>query len=445
MIFRIPNRILTEGRERTALTKEISAGATVLTVKGVDANEWSNNDWLILGEIGTSKAEIMQVNGDPSDGVTLTVDEGGSGGTRYAHSSDEPVYKIAYNEARLFHASTENGDKTTLATIAIQPSNHETVYEDLTNSTGFGFVAFFNSATSEISPYSDAVPYGGQSDRSLAELIQQVRLHLNEQNDNFLTDQDITASLNIRQAVIVNAKMWTFNEGERSASLVANKLDYDKPNDFKTIHTCRIDSEPLESISRTQWEDYHYDLDATTDTPWLLSIFADKVRLYPRPTEDSATTTLTESISDSATTIPVAKGNFERADYYRFSINGEVIYADSMELTDTGANYLGCSRGQEGTTPIHHTHEDIVTERNVVYSGQLKPVNLKELNDETVIPEPYVLSYGAASDLAFGKLNDQKRGTFCESKYQELKEDLDNKFTMKYLSLIHISEPTRPY
>lgn len=433
MLFLVDNQLLIQNRERTYLTDEISSGATSLAVRAVDANEWSDNDWVIVGEIGTENAELLQVNGSASDGTSLTIDNAGSGGTRYSHSADEPVYHVSYNQIKFFRATTESGSKTELATIDIQPSDFQTSYDDTVNNTGFGFAAFYNSQNSNQSPYSDAIPYDTQDDTSLAMMISRVRTLLDEKDDNFVSDEEITDALNSRQRRVINDRMWMFNEVERSQSITANKIDYDIDTDIKTLHSCRIDSRPVKYVSRAEWERYNYDTDATTDTPYVMSIFVRKMRFWPRPDTAATSTTLDGDITATDTTITVSDvSGFQRADYYRFKINDEVIYANAVDTTNN--QFTGCSRGQEGTTAASHSDTDTVTEQNIVYTGQLYATNLKELNDKTVIPEPDVLVYGAAADIANGKLKDVSRGDRMEAIYTQVFDDLRDKFSIKFTS-----------
>jgi hypothetical protein len=64
----------------------------------------------------------------------------------------------------------------------------------------------------------------------------------------------------------------------------------------------------------------------------------------------------------------------------------------------------------------------------------LYATDLEELNDQTVIPEPDVLTYGAAADLANGKLKDVSRGDRMEAKYAQVFDDLRDKFSIKFTS-----------
>lgn len=431
MLFLTRNSILTQNREKTYLTASVAAAGTTLTVKAVDTNAWADNDWIIVGEIGTPTAEVLQINGAVSDGTSLTIDNAGSGGARFAHSPNEPVYRIDYNQIKVYRATTATGAKTNLTTIELQPDNFETRYEDTSNTTGFGFVTFYNSLTTAESPYSDAIPYAGQALNSLSRMITKVRNLLNEDEDDFVTDADIVDALNEKQRDILNERLWTFNEIELSTSSVENQFEYEKPELIKTFHTIRFKTEPLAHISEAQWEMFHYKTDNSSDRATHVAQWNNKIRVYPRPSGSATASTLDGNITASDTSIDVVDAtSFDRGDYYRFIINDEVIYATGLS-TNT---FTGCLRGQEGTTAASHTSGDTVTERDIVYTGQKIPIDLEAQNDETVIPEGLVLCYGAASDLAYGKLDKPALGDRYLARYDTKMNELGNRFTLKLTS-----------
>ena len=74
MLFLVRNYELIKDREKTYLTADADAAATTLTVRAVDTNSMADNDYLIVGEIGTENSEIMQINGTVVDGTSLTID-----------------------------------------------------------------------------------------------------------------------------------------------------------------------------------------------------------------------------------------------------------------------------------------------------------------------------------------------------------------------------------
>lgn len=431
MLLLVQNRILTLNRERTFLTQAISAAAVTLTVKAVDNNTWSDNDWVLVGEIGTQNAEILQINGAVTDGTSLTVDNAGAGGARFAHSVDEPVYRLDFNRIRFFRSATEDGAKTTLATIDLQPENFETRYDDQVNTSGYGFAAFVNSQTTAQSPYSAAIPYTGQSAASLASMIKKVRTLTDEQDDDFITDSQIKEAINDKQRDIVNERLWTFNEKEYSTPAILYQFEYDKPSQIKTLHTVRFETWPLAGIAQARYEMLNWDTQTQSSTPTHVSIWNNKVRVWPRPDAAATATALNGAISASDTTITVDSGTgFLIGDYYRFTIDSEIIYATYLDDTI----FTGVLRGQEGTTPAAHADNAVVTENGIVFTGQGEPVDLEGLNDETIVPEPLVICYGVAADLCNGKLNKPTLGDRYELKFKAGIESLRDKFTLKLTS-----------
>ena len=431
MLFLVRNDLLVQDRERTYLTAAADSGDTDLTVRAIDTNAWADDDWVIVGEIGSSNAEILQVNdASLTDGTTLTIDNAGSGGCRFDHAVGEPVYRIDYNQIKFYRATTESGSKTLLATKEIQPDDLETRYDDTSNTTGFGFVRFYNSTTAIYSPYSDAIPYTGRAHNTLAGMITRIRKNLLESEiDNYVEDTEIADTINEIQRDIINEWLWSFNQVTRSQSRVADQFAYDVDSDIKTVHSVRVDTQPIRMMSQTQWERFHWDTDTSSDTQSHATVWNNELHLYPRPASAAASTTLDGNISAAATTITVdSTTSFERGDYFRFQINDEVIYATGS----TATTFTGCLRGQEGTTATTHTDGDTVTELDIVVTGQKVASNLENQNDTTVVPEPKVIIDGATAHLAHTKLRDSALGDRYDLKYQAGFKNLKDRYGMTY-------------
>ncbi len=431
MLLLVNNRTLTQNREKTYLTVNVAAAGTTLTVKAVDNTAWADNDWVLVGEIGNPNAEILQINGAVSDGTSLTVDNAGSGGARFAHAVDEPVYRLDFNQIQYARATTEDGSKTVLATNEVMPEDFQSRYDDQSNTTGYAFVRFKNSFTGGFSAYSDAIPYGGQTQSSLTRMIEKVRALTDEQNDDFISDAQITDALNDKQRDIINERLWTFDEIVRSASSIQYQFAYEQDTEIKTLHTVRFRTLPLANIGQARWEMLHWNTSQTSTTPTHVSIFGGKMQIYPQPEDSAGASQLNGAISSSATSITVDDGGeFERGDYFRFQIDSEIIYA-TYEASDV---FSGCLRGQEGTTAASHLDNAVVTELDIVSTGQKAPVDLVQQNDETIIPEPITLCYGVAGDLCHGKLNKMELGDRWDKKYEEGIKSLRDKFTLKMTS-----------
>lgn len=439
MLLRVSNRTLTQDREKTNLTAAVAVAGTTLTVAAVDSNAWANNDWIIVGEIGSTTAEILQVNGAVSDGTSLTIDNAGSGGARFAHSIGEPVYRIDYNQVE-FNRNTSNttSGATVLTTAEVQPDDEFTRYEDTTNSTGYGFVRFKNSQTNAFSSYSDGVNYeaSGESSsydpRTLWRLRKRVRVHLDEDRPNSkLTDDMIRDALNDKQREVAHKRLWSFYEGERSLSSVVNQFAYDIPATAQKVYNIQFDTQPCSPFNYDVWKQRHWSDNSSVATPSNVCIWDRQMLFYPRPSTAAKTTTLGAAVTTTtATTITVvATSSFKRGDYFRFIIDSEVIYATGSTTT----TFTGCQRGQEGTTAATHLIAATVTERNIVYTVHEEPTDLMDTQDRTNVPEVDVLTYGAAIDLA-PLVEKKDLIAFFESKYDKKMKELESNYALKFTS-----------
>ncbi len=436
MLILVKNSDLVKNRENTYLTAAASAAGTTLTVKAVDSNAWADNDYIIVGEIGSKNAELMQINGAVTDGTSLTIDRSGSSSLRYDHAIDEPVYRIDFDKVEFSRYATDVDPTVTtptvLATNEIQPDDYETRYDDQVNATGFAYVRFKNTTTSGFSPYSDAIPYAGQTDRSLNFMVTKVRKLINEETDAEVSDDDIIDGINAYNKDIYHERLWTFAEVTKSLSRVANQHAYTLPSTVKDIHTADVRTVPLIKVSQARWRMLYWNSDQTASTQTHASIWDGELLVYPRPSSAAASTTLGAAISTAAATTVtvVATSTFKRGDYFRFIVDSEVIYATSS----TSTTFTGCLRGQEGTTATTHSNGATVTERDIVYTAQEEPAVLVLSNDETAIPEPLVVCHGAASDIAGSILKDMGLHDRLLVKYDKGMVNLRNRYTLKLTS-----------
>jgi len=455
MLLKCFNGALVNDREKTYLTVAVAAAATSLTVTSTNlapaatsSDTWADNDYMIIGEIGQEGTEVMQVNGAITTATGITIDrEGQAGGTRYAHSVGTPVYRVDFNRVEFSQNTTDTTSGVSiLTTIRIQPDDEFTRYQDVTNTTGYGFARFNNQTTGAFSSYSDGVNYeaSGQSSsrdpRTLWTMKKKVRQILDENESSKLTDDMITDTLNDKQREIAHMRLWSFYENERSFSIVANQFAYDIPSTVQIIHGIRFDTQPLIYINKAEWDIQHWDTNANTTNPIYFTIWNRQILISPCPSASSSTTALNGGITSTDTTATVtATSAFNRGDYYRFIIDSEVIYATNS----TSTTFTGLLRGREGTTAASHTDTTTVTERDIVYTCHAEPIDLIDTQDRTDIPEPDVLTYGAAADLAPFVGKSSLLPTF-ETKYktrvEELKAKYSSKQTMQFGRIKDMSE-----
>ena len=430
MLFLARNYELVKDQEKTYLTSASVVGATTLTIKAIDANAWADNDYVILGEIGSKTAELLQLNGAVSDGTSVTIDNAGSGGARYAHSINEPLYRISYNQIEFSRATTPTGTKTVLATNEIQPDDEYTRYVDATNTTGYGFVRFKNATTSVFSSYSSAIPYTGYTSKSLGKIISRIKSLFPKDSLSAIDDDDITDAVNDKQRDIAHERLWPFYETIFSSSRVAYQSAY--PISSSVVdgkaNTVVVDTEPIAKIDRQRFEMLHWNTVQTGD-PSHCSVWDNKLHFYPLPDAAAASTTLNGNVTATATdVILTASSSFNAPG--RILVDSEVIgfeFVDSDNLT-----LKGCTRGLEGTTAAAHLSLAVVTNRDIIYSAHEEPINLVDISDETQIPDPEVLVYGSAMDIALGKLQDQVLHDRFKAKYDDAMSKLRDKFGKKF-------------
>lgn len=436
MLFKVYNRALIEDRESASLAASVAADGTTLTVDAIDNNVWADNDYLILGEIGSPTAEVLQVNGAVSDGTSLIVDRLGSGGCRFAHSVGEPVYRVDFNQVEFSRNTTDSTSGVSVITTSeLYPEHEFTFYEDTSNTTGYGFARFKNSTTSTYSSYSDGVNYealgeGSSYDpRTLWRLRKRVRVLLDEERaGSKLTDDMIRDAVNDKQRDIAHQRLWSFYETEKSFSSVSNQLSHSIPTTVQKLYNVTFDTQPLKAINYDEWKQLHWNTNSSTTTPSRFTIWNRNLMVWPRPSSSAGATTLGADISTAvATTVTVVSTSpFKRGDYYRFIVDSEVIYATAI----TSTTFTGCLRGQEGTTATTHTNGSTVTERDIVYTAHVEPTDLFDTQDRTSIPEVDVLAYGAAIDLA-PLLEKSPLVLTFEAKYQSKLKELEAKYAMK--------------
>jgi len=357
MLFKGYNKSLINDREKTYLTVAAVAADTTLTVASTDlapaatsSNTWSDNDYMIIGEIGQEGTEVMQVAAAVTSATSMTIDrEGSAGGCRLPHPIGTPVYRIDYNQVRFYRNTTDTSTGSTLlSTQNLQPDDEFTRYDDGSNTTGYGFIRFYNATSSQHSAYSDGVNYedgkisSSRDPRTLWSIRKKVRKQLDEDNPNSkLTDEMIDNAVNDKQREIAHIRLWTFYEAEKSLSLVANQFAYDIPATVQMIHGIKVDTTPIDYSNKNDWDIQHIDSSDTSDDITDYTIWNRQIWLFPRPSSSAASTTLNADITAAATTIYVGDGSsFNRGDYYRFIIDDEVIYSTDLEhdLTELTAD-----------------------------------------------------------------------------------------------------------
>lgn len=435
MLLKARNSTLIENAKKTYLTAASAVSATSLTVKD-NTGFITDNQYIMLGEPGQDGTEIVQNNAYTTAGTSITIDNEGSGGCTFAHEIGTPIYAISYNQVEFSHTTTTTGAKTVMATSALTPDHEDTQYQDTTYTSGYYFIRFKNATSTTYSQYSDPIPYTGYTTKSLFNVLKKVRRLLDEPDESQIKDSDIIEEINDKQRDIAHDRIWSFYEGTKSLSTVKDQFKYDVASDVNLLFGVKVDTQPLAVIGKQRWEELHWDSDTASDDVSHSGFWDDALWIYPRPSSDATATAINDAddITASDTTITVdSTSGFNRGDFYRFIIDDEVIYATAS----TATTFTGCLRGQEGTTAATHADNAVVTERDIVYTYLEEPTDLDSMTDETKIPEPMLLAYGVAMELALKK-NDEALHDRLMIKYEKSLNRLRAKYVKKIISGIMI-------
>jgi len=148
------------------LQKDADSGDSTLTV--VSILGVSVGDYIMIGEFGSETSEIQRVHtGTAPSGNTITL----AGTLTYDHPRGIIMYIIDRNQVEFSRATTLTGSKSVLATVDIAADQIFTIYEDTTNTTGFGFYRWKNEGDTTYSNYSESTPYAGYGQQSLKKIF----------------------------------------------------------------------------------------------------------------------------------------------------------------------------------------------------------------------------------------------------------------------------------
>jgi len=325
------HHLLTRYVEKAYLTTDVASGSSTLTIDNI--NGFAINKVLLLGNFGEPTAEIIKTHASTAPtGTTVTL----LSNTVNDHFLGTPVWLIDYDQVEFNRATTLAGSKTILATQTLNADRMESVYADLTNTTGYGFYRFKNSITTTYSSYSDGVNYTGNSVNSVENIVTSaLSLTGNTLNDDFAKEDDLINDAWEAQKAIINAKDWVFElEKDTSITLVQGENEYSTasltyllkyPGNKQGIFSLKVGNRLLEYVDYRIMDDIHEDFisdylsaDATVGATSITLLnshsFAESGTVYLRENENVTYTANTEAtgvlsgISASAITTLVSSG-----------------------------------------------------------------------------------------------------------------------------------------
>ena len=246
--LRADNRILVSNTFESFLQDNYPSNSSTLTI--VNREGFNPNDFILVGEFGQETAEIFRIGAITSGGViTLQTPGGASTTTRFAHAESTKVYVLPYDEVRFFWTAAtgtiddENPEFNTAnplsSWMSITPDSHYTIHGDNSNSTGFGWFVFRNSISEEASQNSNAIPYIGFDENTVASIFADFDSLLNINEIKLVTMGDKFAWLNEAVALVRSRLNMTNTEYFVSVPveliIVGGTAEYLLPNDFSDL------------------------------------------------------------------------------------------------------------------------------------------------------------------------------------------------------------------
>ena len=225
-VLKMSNLILSENGKRTNLTADVSALATTIVVANYE--DLADDDYLLVGEWGEPTAEIKQI------GAAVTTSSVTIAALVYDHYTDTPVTVIPCDKIQFYRAVTlvdpnDAGVVTQLGSdVAIMAYRKDTIYNDATNTTGYGYARFMKSqATAAYSEYTVGVAYEGNAYNSIEEICKEaVNLVGVEIGDVSAKEDQLLKDANQAQNIITKTQDWVFELISNDTSIASTENEY---------------------------------------------------------------------------------------------------------------------------------------------------------------------------------------------------------------------------
>ena len=236
VILEADNRTLIAAAKYTFMATNYSSAITSISVLNATDSAYAANAFVLLGNFGAEDAEILQLtSANNSTGLLSFLTP-----TLFAHSESTRVTILPYNQIKFFHTDVQTFDIGTATELTgflnLQSNDWFTTYGDDSNSTGWGWYCFYNSATSTYSQPSNAIPYTGFESDTTENILSDFFSMLNNKELKLITREDALSFASEGYMRMRNKLNLTNAEFTASAImplvLVPGQIEYDLPADF---------------------------------------------------------------------------------------------------------------------------------------------------------------------------------------------------------------------
>lgn len=225
----VSNLSLTEGQITARLISDVAAGSSSVLVNNINGFA-AGNFYVLIGNFGDTNAEIIKMHASTAPtGSTLTL----ASAIAYDHYSDTVVTLLDYNQVEFSRATTLTGTKTVLATQSINSNREDSLYKDLTNTTGYAFARFKNAGSSAFSSYSVGLSYSGNGQTSVQKIVEKACRDTGvEVGGQYSTEEMLLDDINDCQDAVTDFD-WKFELIKDTTSLTA--VAYENTYDLSSL------------------------------------------------------------------------------------------------------------------------------------------------------------------------------------------------------------------
>lgn len=178
--------------EKSFLSNPYSIGATTIQVKNSD--RFAINDRIMLGEGGLEATEVVTVTAVNVDEQTLNI-----GPTFFSHNADDPVYKLRYDQIRIYRSTDGGNTYSLLATAPLDVDNSDltTKYDDTTGTSAYSYkTTAFNSISTLESDYSGVIQGTGFRRNQVGYLIDEILREVGDMQQQHVSRTEVLGYLN---------------------------------------------------------------------------------------------------------------------------------------------------------------------------------------------------------------------------------------------------------
>ena len=277
---------LLDNNPRAYLTRDVSSGDTVL--KTLDNAGFtlsgSNKYYVIIGEYGQEKSEIVLV--DPNSGDTNEKSFKVSP-LKYSHSASDPVTYIQYNKIRFYGMETKDDTPTLLEEKDIDCSQSFGKYTYEGDQYNFFAITYYNEERDIRSQFSDIVEDKSFAWNSIKRIItaalRKSMTELDYDANGILNwDAAIEEVLNGADEIVSRKRKWPFLFEEHTKTVVNGSEFTGLPTDLSALQFVFVDDNEIFPLSRIEFNNRTRGI-KSKGTPQYYTIKGNNIHFTPIP------------------------------------------------------------------------------------------------------------------------------------------------------------------